>query len=191
MIAFIDFTVFSIVAIGMAFLSVNLKRPLYAVLAYLQAVIAVSGMLVALKSYFISFAVLYMSASSFIVFLLFSLILLGSRQEIMQEKGVGKSVVAGFFLLSAAEIIWLLYRTVWHADTLMPQPQIFTLATLGHTLYSSYAFCILIFGIIFLACMVGATALLIDHKPEIQRMDMSDMSIRPEIGQNAIREDIS
>ncbi len=168
MISDIDFFIFAAVMLSMAFLSVRLRHTLYAALCQLQAAVALSGMLVGLNARFIGFALLFMSASAFVVFLLFTLAVFDFNKIHADAPVRLRRVLALFFVLSAAQAVTLFVRTVWPAVPLLPLHD-FSVSAMGAVLYSDYAPCVLVFGVLLLSALVGITALMTGRMAEPDR----------------------
>ncbi len=191
MISDIDFFIFAAVMLSMAFLSVRLRHTLYAALCQLQAVVALSGMLVGLNARFIGFALLFMSASAFVVFLLFALAVFDFDKIHADEPVRLRRVLALFFVLSAVQAVALFARTAWPVLPVLP-PHDFSVSVMGTVLYSDYAPCVLVFGVLLLSALVGITALMTGRMAEPDRdPPPGEKSAEAEIRHIPLKEDMS
>ena len=154
----VEFYIFAFLVLISAFLSVTVKHILYATFCQMQAVVAVAGILAGLNAKFVGFALLSMTATSLLVFLVFSLIVFDFHQAHakLPEKASRSSLI--FFILLGVQTIYMFFKPQWSIRK--PAPD-FSLPELGNILYADYGLCVVIFAALILSCMVGTAALLV------------------------------
>ncbi len=161
----IEFYIFSFLVLSAAFLSVFVKHTLYAVFCQIQAVVAISGILADLNAKFVSFALLFMSASSLFVFLMFALIIFDfhKNQQLLPEKSSKISLC--FFFLISLETIYFFFKPSWE---IKPSLSAFSLNALGNILYLEFGFCVVLFSTLIVSCLVGISALLVRNETALK-----------------------
>ena len=154
----VEFYIFAFLVLTSAFLSVTAKHILYATFCQIQAVVAVAGILAGLNAKFVGFALLFMTATSLLVFLVFSLIDFDFHQAHakLPEKASILSFI--FFILFGTQTVYMFFKPDWSIRK--PAPD-FSLPELGNILYADYGLCVVIFAVLILSCMVGISALLV------------------------------
>ena len=154
----VEFYIFAFLVLISAFLAVTAKHILYAAFCQIQAIVAVAGVLAGLNAGFVSFALLSMTATSLLVFLIFALIVFDFHQAHtkLPEKASLSSIV--FFILLSLQTVYLFFKPYWPIKKAAPD---FSLPVLGNILYANYGLCVIIFAALVLSCMVGISALLV------------------------------
>ena len=154
----VEFYIFAFLVLIAAFLSVTVKHILYAAFCQIQAIVAIAGVLAGLNAKFVSFALLSMTATSFLVFLVFALIVFDFHQAQAQLPKKASTFSFIFFALLSLQTIYLFFKPQWPIRKAAPD---FSLPVLGNILYSDYGLCVVIFAALILSCMVGIATLLV------------------------------
>lgn len=154
----VEFYIFAALVLSAAFLAVTVRHILYAAFCYVQAVVAVAGILAGLNAKFVGFALLSMTAASVLVFLMFALIVFDFYQTQRKLPEKASFVSLTFFILLALQTAYLFFKPNW---TFRKSAHDFSLPVLGNILYLDYGLCVVIFAALVLSCMVGISTLLI------------------------------
>lgn len=139
-----------------SFLSVAVRPLLYAVFFQVQVILAVAGILAQLNASFAGFAL----TAALVAFLVFALVVSDAFDGAEKLPPKAAKVSLLFFVLTAAETVWLVFKPDWTADGAL------SAAAFDGTLFSAYGVCAAVFGTIVLSCLAGMTTLTAAEKGE-------------------------
>lgn len=149
--------VFAGLVVVFAMMSVAVRSVVSAVFCQFQAVLAVAGLLSGLDARFVGFSLVIMSAATFLVFLMFALIVF-DFYDVKTAVPPRTAKLCGWMSAAAAlETGWVFLSHPVKADgspALLPFEDLF---------YKNYGFCPVLFGVLLLACMVGIASVLTEE----------------------------
>jgi NADH-quinone oxidoreductase subunit J len=164
------FYLFGGIAIAASLLVIAQRNPVYSVLLLIASFGALSGLYVLLDAPFVAVIQIIVYAGAIMVLFLFVVMLLNAPHEDTDEDlaiapalAPKASGVKGFGALLAAllavEIVWTLTRRrpVEMADAVGPAAS--SVAAIGRTLFTDYAFAFEVTSILILVAMLGAVVL--------------------------------
>jgi NADH-quinone oxidoreductase subunit J len=161
------FYLFGAVAVGASLLVIAQRNPIYSVLLLIASFGALSGLYVLLDAPFVAVIQIIVYAGAIMVLFLFVVMLLNAPHEdtehdLRQPPLLRYGAVRGFGALMAAalvvELAWALTRGREQAAG-FPRGSVLSVAALGRSLFTDYAFAFEVTSILILVAMVGAVLL--------------------------------
>jgi NADH-quinone oxidoreductase subunit J len=159
------FYVFAAVAILASLLVIGQRNPIYSVLLLIASFAALSGLYVLLDAPFVAVIQIVVYAGAIMVLFLFVVMLLNAPQEDTEyDERVHPLLRPGPMRFGAALAIGLLVELVWAltrgTDTGgFPDASVSSVAAIGQSLFTDYAFAFEVTSILILVAMVGAVVL--------------------------------
>ena len=164
------FYLFGVLAVGTSLLVIGQRNPIYSVLLLIASFGALSGLYILLDSPFAAVTQIIVYAGAIMVLFLFTVMLLNVPREDAAEwyrshplykpgaRRLG-GALAGLLLL---ELVW----AVWHVSTRQESGikdvavgSVSSVAAIGRSIFTDYAFPFEVTSILILAAMVGAVIL--------------------------------
>jgi NADH-quinone oxidoreductase subunit J len=159
------FYLFGAVAVLASLLVIAQRNPIYSVLLLIASFGALSGLYVLLDAPFVAVTQIIVYAGAIMVLFLFVVMLLNApHEETEHDEKVHPLRRPGPMRFGAVLAVVLLVQLLW-ALTRIGEPAAFettaisSVRTLGHVLYTDYAFPFEVTSILILAAMVGAVVL--------------------------------
>ena len=159
------FYLFGAVAVVASLLVIAQRNPIYSVLLLIASFGALSGLYVLLDAPFVAVTQIIVYAGAIMVLFLFVVMLLNApHEETEHDEKVHPLRRPGPMRFGAVLAVLLLVQLLW-ALTRLSEPAAFeatpvsSVRTLGHVLYTDYAFPFEVTSILILAAMVGAVVL--------------------------------
>ena len=160
------FYLFGAVAIGASLLVVAQRNPIYSVLLLIASFGALSGLYVLLDAPFAAVTQIIVYAGAIMVLFLFVVMLLNAPREDTDEdlhrhpllrRGPMRfgAVLAALFVV---ELLWALTRGTG-ASTPFPSAAVTSVAAIGRSLFTEYAFAFEVTSVLILVAMIGAVVL--------------------------------
>ena len=164
------FYVFGALAVGTSLLVIGQRNPIYSVLLLIASFAALSGLYILLDSPFAAVTQMIVYAGAIMVLFLFVVMLLNvpredaaewDRSHPLNRPGARRlgGALAGLLLL---ELVW----AVWHVSTRQESGikdvavgSVSSVAAIGRSIFTDYAFPFEVTSILILAAMVGAVIL--------------------------------
>ena len=164
------FYVFGALAVGTSLLVIGQRNPIYSVLLLIASFGALSGLYILLDSPFAAVTQIIVYAGAIMVLFLFTVMLLNvpredaaewDRSHPLNRPGAMRfgAVLAGLLLL---ELSW----AVWHVSTRQPMAlsetspgSVASVAAIGRSIFTDYAFPFEATSVLILVAMVGAVIL--------------------------------
>ena len=160
------FYVFGAVAIAASLLVIAQKNPIYSVLLLIASFGALSGLYVLLEAPFVAVIQIIVYAGAIMVLFLFVVMLLNAPHEetehdlhvhpLLRGGPLRFGAVLAFVLV--AELVWALTRNGGEAGA-FPGAAVTSVAAIGRSLFTDYAFAFEVTSILILVAMVGAVVL--------------------------------
>jgi NADH-quinone oxidoreductase subunit J len=162
----LSFYLFAIVAVGASLLVIAQRNPIYSVLLLIASFGALSGLYVLLDAPFVAVIQIIVYAGAIMVLFLFVVMLLNApHEETLHDVRVHPAarpgpMRAGAVLAIAlmAELLWALTKGGGESGR-FPGAAVSSVAALGRTLFTSYAFPFEVTSVLILVAMVGAVLL--------------------------------
>ena len=166
----IFFYLFGAVAIGASLAVIGQRNPIYSVMLLIASFAALAGLYVLLDAPFTAVTQIIVYAGAIMVLFLFTVMLLNvpredaaewDRAHPLNRPGARRlgGVLAGLLVL---EIVW----AVWHVSTRQPVAlasvapgSVSSVAAIGRSIFTDYAFAFEATSLLILAAMVGAVVL--------------------------------
>jgi NADH-quinone oxidoreductase subunit J len=177
----IFFYLFSIVAIGSAFMVISCRNPVHSVLFLILTFVNASGLFIMAGAEFLGLLLIVVYVGAVAVLFLFVVMMLDVdfaelREGYLQYMPVGALV--GFIVLAELLAVIGSWAVAPGASSSPSAPvpdteQIRNIEALGNILYTDYIFLFQIAGMILLVAMVGAIVLTLRHKESVRRQDIS------------------
>jgi len=166
------FYLFGAIAIGASLLVIAQRNPVYSVLLLIASFGALSGLYVLLDAPFVAVIQIIVYAGAIMVLFLFVVMLLNAPQEDTEHDvrmhpfaGPGPMRFGALLALGlAAELGWALTRTPSQAGSFAVTP-VSSVAAIGRSLFTEYAFAFEVTSILILVAMVGAVVLARREEP--------------------------
>jgi NADH-quinone oxidoreductase subunit J len=164
------FYLFGALAVGTSLLVIGQRNPIYSVLLLIASFGALSGLYILLDSPFAAVTQIIVYAGAIMVLFLFTVMLLNvpredaaewDRSHPLNKPGARRlgGALAGLLLL---EMVW----AVWHVSTRqesaikdVAEGTVSSVAAIGRSIFTDYAFPFEVTSILILAAMVGAVIL--------------------------------
>lgn len=174
----IAFYVLAAVAIGSALFVVTAKNPVHSVLYLILAFFSAAGLFVLLGAEFLAMLLVVVYVGAVAVLFLFVVMMLdvdfsSLRQGFARYLPIGTVIAA--VLLGEMIFVSIAVADRGAARGMSPmaaQPGFSNVQTIGHVLYTRYAYYFQAAGIVLLIAMIGAIVLTLRHKPHIRRQDI-------------------
>jgi len=169
------FYLFGALAIGASLLVIAQRNPIYSVLLLIASFGALSGLYILLDAPFVAVIQIIVYAGAIMVLFLFVVMLLNAPHEDTEfDERVHPLLRPGpmrfgafLALLLAAELFWALTRG---RDTgAFPDAPFITVAAIGKSLFTDYAFPFEVTSVLILVAMVGAVVLAKRDNPRDRR----------------------
>src|SRR5437870_12309304 len=168
----ISFYLFAAVAVIASLLVIAQRNPIYSVLLLIASFGALSGLYILLEAPFVAVIQIIVYAGAIMVLFLFVVMLLNAPHEDTDqdlERGARpgahrvappgiRNVGAGLALLLAAELWWALTKNGGESGV-FPGAAVTSVATIGRSLFTDYAFPFEVTSVLILVAMVGAVVL--------------------------------
>ena len=168
----IPFYLFGAVAVVASLLVIAQRNPIYSVLLLIASFGALSGLYVLLDAPFVAVIQIVVYAGAIMVLFLFVVMLLNAPHEDTEEDlerlaggSPGPASAEGLRTFGAmlaiaflVELVWALTRKAEPGD-LNGVPAVSSVAAIGRTLFTDYAFAFEVTSILILVAMVGAVVL--------------------------------
>jgi NADH-quinone oxidoreductase subunit J len=159
------FYVFAAIAVGASLLVIAQRNPVYSVLLLIASFGALSGLYVMLDAPFVAVIQIVVYAGAIMVLFLFVVMLLNAPQEetdVDERRPVplrSGAMTFGGLLAAAlvAELLWALTRT--GGSGAFPDGATASVAAIGRSLFTEYAFAFEVTSILILVAMLGAVVL--------------------------------
>ena len=164
------FYVFGALAVGASLLVIGQRNPIYSVLLLIASFAALSGLYILLDSPFVAVTQIIVYAGAIMVLFLFVVMLLNVPREDAAEwdrshplnKPGARRLGGALALMLFAELAW----AVWHVSTRQEggikevgAGPVNSVAAIGRSIFTEYAFPFEVTSILILAAMVGAVIL--------------------------------
>jgi len=164
------FYVFAAISVGASLAVIGQRNPIYSVLLLIGSFMGLSGLYVLLASPFAAVIQIIVYAGAIMVLFLFTVMLLNvpredaaewDRAHPLNRRGVRRlgGTLAGLLVL---QIVW----AVWHVSTRQPVAladvapgDVSSVARIGRSIFTDYAFAFEATSLLLLAAMVGAVVL--------------------------------
>jgi NADH-quinone oxidoreductase subunit J len=168
----ITFYAFATIAVVASLLVIAQRNPIYSVLLLIASFGALSGLYITLDAPFVAVIQIVVYAGAIMVLFLFVVMLLNAPQEETEAderrhlfpRGGGTPMKVGGLLaaLLVAELIWALTRG---SDSgVFPSASTSSVAAIGRSLFTDYAFAFEVTSVLILVAMVGAVVLAQRHR---------------------------
>ena len=163
----IAFYLFAGVAVIASLLVIAQRNPIYSVLLLIASFGALSGLYVLLEAPFVAVIQIIVYAGAIMVLFLFVVMLLNAPREDTEEdleRGVRRSgggvklFGAGLAAVLVVELLWALVASRASADAFDGEA-VSSVAAIGRTLFTDYAFPFEVTSVLILVAMVGAVVL--------------------------------
>jgi NADH-quinone oxidoreductase subunit J len=169
------FYVFAAVAVLASLLVIAQRNPIYSVLLLIASFGALSGLYVTLDAPFVAVIQIVVYAGAIMVLFLFVVMLLNAPQEETEEderrhlfaRGGGTPMRIGGLLAAAltVELIWALSKSSDAGAFAQGEGRASTsVAAIGRSLFTDYAFAFEVTSVLILVAMVGAVVLAQRHR---------------------------
>jgi NADH-quinone oxidoreductase subunit J len=164
------FYLFGTLAVGASLLVIGQRNPIYSVLLLIASFAALSGLYILLDSPFAAVTQMIVYAGAIMVLFLFVVMLLNVPREDAAEwdrshplnKPGARRIGGALAVLLLGELVW----AVWHVSTRQEGAlkdtaagAVSSVAAIGRSIFSEYAFPFEVTSILILAAMVGAVVL--------------------------------
>jgi NADH-quinone oxidoreductase subunit J len=163
------FVVFGAVAVVTSLLVIGQRNPVYSVMLLIASFAALAGLYVLLDAPFVAVIQIIIYAGAILVLFLFVVMLLNAPKEghpavIAPAKGPRRAGAALAVLL-AVELLWALVQAARAGGGVegATGSGVSSVATIGHVLYTDYAFPFEVTSVLILVAMVGAVVLAKRH----------------------------
>ena len=163
------FYLFAAVAVLASLLVIAQRNPIYSVLFLIASFGALSGLYVLLEAPFVAMIQIIVYAGAIMVLFLFVVMLLNAPREDTEEdleRGVrpdapGRVKVFGALLavLLVAELIWVVVASRRAPIAFTSQAAVSSVAAIGRSLFTDYAFQFEVTSVLILVALVGAVVL--------------------------------
>ena len=168
----ISFYLFAAVAVIASLLVIAQRNPIYSVLLLIASFGALSGLYVLLEAPFVAVIQIIVYAGAIMVLFLFVVMLLNAPHEdtdqdlergavpgnrLLAPPGI-RNVGAGLAMLLAAELWWALTKNGGESGA-FPGAAVTSVAAIGRSLFTDYAFPFEVTSVLILVAMVGAVVL--------------------------------
>ncbi|OMH86794.1 NADH:ubiquinone oxidoreductase subunit J [Candidatus Liberibacter asiaticus] len=170
------FYLFSFMAIISSFLVVTVRNPIYSVFSLIFAFVNAAGLFLLLGAEFVAMITLVVYVGVVIVFFLFFIMLLAIDIEVAEPRKK-RGFLGSFFIgILAAELIvcasnFMVFSAEGELSRLVFKGN--NVENIGKVLYTQYAYPLEISGFILLLSMIGAIVLMLRHRRDIKRQDIS------------------
>jgi len=166
------FYVLGTLAVGSSLLVIGQRNPVYSVMLLIASFAALAGIYVLLDAPFTAVTQIIVYAGAIMVLFLFVVMLLNAPQEdtehdVRMHPFAGRGPMRFGALLAlglAAELGWALTRTPSEAGSFAVTP-VSSVAAIGRSLFTEYAFAFEVTSILILVAMVGAVVLARREEP--------------------------
>jgi NADH-quinone oxidoreductase subunit J len=154
------FYVFGAVAVIASLLVIAQRNPIYSVLLLIVSFGALSGLYILLDAPFVAVIQIIVYAGAIMVLFLFVVMLLNAPHEDTDEDLAGRGSDVGAFLAAvlAVELVWALSKGGGESGR-FAGGAVESVAAIGRTLFTDYAFPFEVTSILILVAMVGAVVL--------------------------------
>ena len=164
------FYLFGALAVGASLLVIGQRNPIYSVLLLITSFGALSGLYILLDSPFAAVTQIIVYAGAIMVLFLFTVMLLNVPREDAAEwdrshplnRPGARRLGGALSILLLAELVW----AVWHVSTRQQNgikdvaaETVSSVAAIGRSIFTDYAFPFEVTSILILAAMVGAVIL--------------------------------
>jgi NADH-quinone oxidoreductase subunit J len=159
------FYLFGAVAVIASLLVIAQRNPIYSVLLLIASFGALSGLYVLLDAPFVAVIQIIIYAGAIMVLFLFVVMLLNAPQEetefdarvhpVLRTAAMRLGAVLAIALV--VELMWTLTRMNGPAS--FPSGAVVSVATIGHRLFTDYAFAFEVTSVLILVAMVGAVVM--------------------------------
>ena len=166
------FYLFGAVAVIASLLVIAQRNPIYRVLLLIASFGALSGLYVLLDAPFVAVTQIIVYAGAIMVLFLFVVMLLNAPQEETElDARVHPILRPGAMRLGAALAVGLVIELMWaltriNVSASFPSTAMVSVATIGHRLFTDYAFAFEVTSVLILVAMVGAVVM---AKPDTAR----------------------
>lgn len=170
------FYLFSFMAIISSFLVVTVRNPIYSVFSLIFAFVNAAGLFLLLGAEFVAMITLVVYVGAVIVFFLFIIMMLDIDIEVAEPRKK-RGFLGSFFIgILAAELIvcasnFMVFSAEGELSRLVFKGN--NVENIGKVLYTQYAYPLEISGFILLLSMIGAIVLMLRHRRDIKRQDIS------------------
>ena len=167
----IAFYCFGAIAVGASLLVIAQRSPIYSVLLLIASFGALSGLYVLLDAPFVAVIQIIVYAGAIMVLFLFVVMLLNApheetEEDLARQAGPHRRLASGrlkvFGALLAAlfvvELVWALTRQGGESGA-FPAASVTSVAAIGRSLFTDYAFAFEVTSVLILVAMVGAVVL--------------------------------
>jgi NADH-quinone oxidoreductase subunit J len=174
------FYAFAALAVVSTLLVIAQSNPIHSVLLLIASFGPLAGLYILLDAPFVAVTQIIVYAGAIMVLFLFVVMLLNVPREDPPPAGAGslpESTMARWFgavlaLVLALELVWALNRTRGAAAAALPRGEAgasWSVAEIGHVLFTNYAFAFEVTSVLILIAMIGSIALagrsLIEKRP--------------------------
>ena len=165
---------------GFAFLSsllaVFARKTLYNVLSLIVLFFAVGVLFVFVHAAFLGMVLMIVYVGAVTVFFLFSVMMFGSRLEIIPKRSFKKKIGAlafgMLFLLNVCALLWLSYQGSDTASSTIQTGEVPVFSLIGELLYTTYVLPFQMVGLILFVAIIGGISLILKHRKETKRQDV-------------------
>jgi NADH-quinone oxidoreductase subunit J len=166
----VAFYLFAVLAVGASLLVIGQRNPIYSVLLLIVSFAALSGLYVLLDAPFTAVTQMIVYAGAIMVLFLFTVMLLNVPREDAAEwdrshplnRPGARRLGAALSALLVVELLW----AVWHISTRQPTAladtspgTVSSVAAIGRSIFTDYAFPFEATSVLILVAMVGAVIL--------------------------------
>ena len=177
----IFFYMFSIVAIGSAFMVISSKNPVHSVLFLILTFVNAAGLFIMAGAEFLGLLLIVVYVGAVAVLFLFVVMMLDVdfvqlREGFLQYMPIG--MLVGLIVLAELLAVigsWVTAPGATSAPAApIPDPDTMrNIEAIGNILYTDYIFLFQLAGMVLLVAMVGAIVLTLRHKEGVRRQDIS------------------
>jgi NADH-quinone oxidoreductase subunit J len=159
------FYFFAAVAVVASLLVIAQRNPIYSVLLLIASFGALSGLYVLLDAPFVAVTQIIVYAGAIMVLFLFVVMLLNAPHEDTERDARAHRVLdPGAMRLGAVLAVALVGELVWALTNIsvsasFPSTPVASVATIGHRLFTDYAFPFEVTSVLILVAMVGAVVM--------------------------------
>ena len=167
----IAFYLFGAIAVGASLLVIAQRSPIYSVLLLIASFGALSGLYILLDAPFVAVIQIIVYAGAIMVLFLFVVMLLNAPQEETDQdlaRGTSRpqpAPPAGLKVFGASLAALFVVELAWALTRSGSEPRVFagdgviSVAVIGRTLFTDYAFAFEVTSVLILVAMVGAVVL--------------------------------
>ena len=155
-------------------LAVFARKTLYNVLSLIVLFFAVGVLFVFVHAAFLGMVLMIVYVGAVTVFFLFSVMMFGSRLEIIPKRSFKKKIGAlafgMLFLLNVCALLWLSYQGSDTASSTIQTGEVPVFSLIGDFLYTTYVLPFKMVGLILFVMIIWGISLILKHRKETKEM---------------------